>query len=283
MRSVPAAAERVLAHVLSAVRLDSRVAGLLAGGSLSDGRADVYSDLDLALFIRDADLASFESDWVDWASRFGRLLLAYVGGVGHPWAVYDAEPIPLRVDFSLWPASGVEVIADWPISPTSVGAMVLHDATGGEITRKVEAIVGQSLAPREPALAFEAACGDFWYYSLRVIGKLERADRWGAYWELQAILVSNLLALLRLESGATERWRGAAPALGASQSLETARLAELEAALPRSTEAPELRRALLALAEQAERVCRVLAAREGCGWPTELAEKVVRLLGGSAR
>ena len=65
-------------------------------GSGSEARADEWSDVDVALFLRDEDFGGFEHGWKAWAAQFGTLALAYVGGVGHPWAVYDAHPIPLR-------------------------------------------------------------------------------------------------------------------------------------------------------------------------------------------
>jgi lincosamide nucleotidyltransferase len=274
----PHAARAILDRVVDAARRDHRIAAVLVGGSLSEGRADAYSDLDLALFVADADLPSFERDWKSWATGFGRLLLAYIGGVGHPWAVYDAEPLPLRVDFSLWPASHLEVISDWPTSATSVDALVAYDATGGRITRLAEGLVGQSLAPLDLALAFESACGDFWYYLLRGIGKLERGDRWGAHWELQVVLVGNLLGLLRLEAGAVERWRGSGPAHRASDELPPERLAEVEAALPKGLDPLELRCSMLALANLARRACGALSAREGWDWPEELADRIESLL-----
>ena len=71
--------------------------GVIDYGATSHGRGDAFSDLDVALFVRDDDLEALEADWKAWAAQFGPLLLAYVGGVGHPWVVYDAQPMPLRL------------------------------------------------------------------------------------------------------------------------------------------------------------------------------------------
>src|SRR5690348_15649779 len=89
----------LLQHVLAAARTDERVVGVVDYGSSSEGRGDEWSDLDLTLFIREADYDAFARDWKRWAEQFGTLLLAYIGGVGHPWTVYAAQPIPVRVDF----------------------------------------------------------------------------------------------------------------------------------------------------------------------------------------
>lgn len=102
----------IIAHMkhclIAAAERDQRIVGIVDYGSSSEGRADEWSDIDVALFIRDADFDEFERAWKDWAAQFGALLLAYVGGVGHPWAVYDTQPLPLRIDFAfhlhLYPA-----------------------------------------------------------------------------------------------------------------------------------------------------------------------------------
>jgi hypothetical protein len=251
---------------------------VILGGSLSEGRGDPYSDIDLAVFIRDADLPSFEQEWKAWAAGLGRLLLAYVGGVGHPWAVYDAAPLPLRVDFSLWPASRLDVVSEWPVSPTSVGSAVLYDATEGRLSALVQPLVGQSLAPVDLERAFEAACGDFWYYLVRILGKLERGDVWGAYWELQVILVGNLLGILRIDAGLVGRWRAAGPAQLASRDLSSEGLTKLAAALPSAVREREVRRSLADLAGLARRACASIAERERWLWPAELSERVAALL-----
>src|SRR5687768_8740410 len=93
----------LLNQIIAVATEDPRVVGLIDYGSSSEGRADAWSDLDLALFVRDADLTAFEADWQQWAAQFGPLLLAYISGVGHPWVVYDTVPIPSRVDFAFHP------------------------------------------------------------------------------------------------------------------------------------------------------------------------------------
>ena len=75
----------LLDQIIAEAERDPRIVGVIDYGSRSEGRADAWSDLDLALFVRDADVRAFEADWQQWAAQFGRLLLAYVGGVGHPW------------------------------------------------------------------------------------------------------------------------------------------------------------------------------------------------------
>jgi len=82
--------EAMIRRVVAAAEDDPRIVGLADYGSSSEGRADEWSDVDLAVFVRDDDLEPFERQWKTWAARFGPLLLAYISGVDHPWTVYVA-------------------------------------------------------------------------------------------------------------------------------------------------------------------------------------------------
>src|SRR5690349_14561345 len=117
----------LVARLIAAAAAAPRIVGLPDYGSSSEGRVDQWSDVDVALFIRDADFAAFERDWKAWAAQLGDLLLAYVGGVGHPWTVYDADPIPLRADFNFDPESALPKVATWPNAPLSAATLVLYD------------------------------------------------------------------------------------------------------------------------------------------------------------
>jgi len=119
----------MIRRLIAAAERDSRIVGLVDYGSSSEGRADEWSDIDLAVFLRDGDFEAFECDWKAWAGRFGPLLLAFISRVGHPWTVYDAASVPLRVDFDLYRESAAEEMLTWPNAPVSAAAMVWYDAT----------------------------------------------------------------------------------------------------------------------------------------------------------
>jgi len=127
------------------VQSHERIVGLLDYGSSSEGHADQWSDIDVALFIREADLAPFEQHWKAWAAQFGQLLLAYPGAEDHPWTVYKAEPVPLRVDFAFHPAIRLDIIFEWPYSPTSIESMVLCDKMDGKLTGYVQHLVNPNI------------------------------------------------------------------------------------------------------------------------------------------
>ena len=268
---------KVQQRILEAAQADPRIVGCIDYGSTSEGRGDEWSDLDIALFIQDSELESFEKNWKQWAAQFGTLLLAYTGGIGHPWAVYDAAPIPLRVDFVFFPASNLDKILEWPCSPVSVDAMVLYDNTGGRIRSRVSRLVGQSLAPEYLAKAFEQVGGDFWYYLLRTHTKLLRGEHWTARHDFNFIITGNLLALLRIECNAVSRWRGSSASSGIEKVLSAGRLEQLNQRIPGSTET-DLRSALLRAASLGCEVSENIAQKHGLDWPASLAKKVLETL-----
>ncbi|HEX3724311.1 MAG TPA: hypothetical protein VHV31_16100, partial [Nitrolancea sp.] len=165
-------------RLIDTARRDRRIVGLVCDGSHSSGRGDQWSDLDVSVFIRDADFDEFAASWKLWAESLGDLLLGYISWVGHPWAVYTSEPIPLRVDFDLHRESTIDAVRGWPASITSLDAALWYDATDGQLADAVAPLVGKSLAPASVEAAFEQQCGDFWYEVLYVFSRFKRGEQW---------------------------------------------------------------------------------------------------------
>ena len=270
-------AHAIKSRLIAAAERDPRIVGVADYGSSSEGRADEWSDVDVALFLRDADFDDFERDWKGWAAQFGPLLLTYVGGVGHPWAVYDAHPLPLRVDFAFHRESGMDVMLKWPNAPVSAAAMVWYDATRGRLAAYAERLVGQPLGPTDLERAFESVCGDFWDYTLRTFGRVKRGQLWAARYDYGCILLGNLHALLRLEAGAVERWRASSSSVGIEQVISRERLEQLNSCIPEA-DAEALRRAFLNSAQLAYEVCAATARANGWGWPQRRAERTLEVL-----
>jgi hypothetical protein len=269
--------EIFIQKLLTLVKQDPRIVGLIDYGSASEGRGDKFSDVDVALFIRDADFDVFNEQWKEWASQLGTLRLAYVGGVGHPWAVYADQPIPLRVDFAFHRDSSIEtIIPTWPNSPVSVEKMVLYDPTGRIAIQVAQHLVGQSLALADVEQTFESVSGDFWYYLLRLYGKLQRDQLWAMRFEYNFIVIGNLLALLRLEAGATERWRASSTATGIETVISEQRLRQLNQCIPAEDRAG-LVQATLAAITLGKEVCCAIAADHGWNWPHVLADEIETL------
>lgn len=263
-------------RLIAAATDDSRIAGLLCDGSQSAGRGDEWSDLDVSVFIRDEDFDHFWANWRAWAAQFGDLLLGYISWVGHPWTVYTAEPVPLRVDFDLHRVSTIGAVRDWPSSVTSREVALWYDDTNGKLGNAVDALVGRSLAPDDLEAAFAQQCGDFWYEALYAFSRLKRGESWIARQAFHARTMEPLLRLLRLEAGAIERWQASPSAAGLEDALSPARLAELECCIPGPGQA-ELARALHEAARLAYDVCTVISNTHGWAWPERLALSVLEL------
>jgi lincosamide nucleotidyltransferase len=271
----------MLRRLQAAAEQDPRIVGLVDYGSGSFGRADEWSDVDAGLFIRDADMDAFTRDWKTWAAGFGYLLLAYVGQIGHPWTVYDTSPIPLRVDFDLLRESELDSLARWPLSPVSAEVLVLYDGTG-RLTALAQQLIGNSLAPADPHAEFERLCGDFWYFLLYCHSKLSRGERWAARTVFETEPLSFLCYLLRLEAGATQRWRASSAAFDIERTLSAERLARLEECVP--ARGPEsLLRAMITGAQLGREVCFNIASTHGWTWPEALAERVIEILNATGK
>ncbi|MEM8857330.1 MAG: aminoglycoside 6-adenylyltransferase [Chloroflexota bacterium] len=260
--------------IVEAARSDLRVVGCLDYGSSSEGRGDKWSDLDIALFIQDANLEQFNQEWESWAADLGPLLLAYIGGIGKPWAVYDASPVPLRVDFNFHPQSHIDQILTWPNAPVSLDKMVLYDDTSGRLSQIVSKIVGQSLAPDDLERWFHSICGDLWVYLLRTHTKLMRGEQWTARHDFNFVIMGNLMALLRIECGAVDRMRAESAAARIESVLSPARLQQLNNTIPGSSK-EDLSRSLQLAAILGADVCRQIAATHQWTWPSDLAKKTI--------
>ena len=278
---MPESSARVelIRRLREAAERDPHVVGIVDYGSGSEGRADEWSDVDVTLFIRDAELDRFGAVWVSWAAQFGDLLLAYIGQIGHPWAVYDTPSLPLRADFEFQAETAITRLLAWPNSPRSVEAMVLYDGTGGRLTTAVRGLVGKVLRPGDEAAAFTRVCGDFWYYVLYTFSKLQRGDLWVARQAYGSEVLEHLLRLLRLEAGdaALDRWDGASAGVNVERTLSAERQAQLEGCIA-AAGAAGLRSALIRAATLGRTVCQETACRGGWDWPRTLAERTLATL-----
>lgn len=61
---------RMVRQLISAARQDPCIVGLVDYGSASEACGDSWSDVDVAVFVRDADFAMFEQRWKAWAAQF---------------------------------------------------------------------------------------------------------------------------------------------------------------------------------------------------------------------
>lgn len=265
-------------RLIDAARTDERIVGLVDYGSSIYERDDEWSDIDVAFFIRDADFEAFNRAWKLWAAQFGDLLLAYISWVEHPWVVYAAQPVPLRVDFNFYRTSEIEHILVWPNSPHSVETMVWYDGSQGRLTQYVQQIVGKSLRPSDLPATFEQACGDFWYYILFTLSKWKRGQGWLARQTFHCLVMQNLFALLRIEADALDEWMGSSLAwAGVEHTLSPERLSQLEDCIP-ALGLASLQQSLIAAARLGYSVCEQIAQRYGWAWPRTLADQTLQVI-----
>ncbi|GHO83637.1 aminoglycoside 6-adenylyltransferase [Dictyobacter formicarum] len=264
-------------RILAAVEMDPRVVGVLDYGSGSRSQEDMWSDLDLAVFIEDAAFEDFSIDWKRWAAQFGELLLAYQGAVGHPWTVYEAETVPLRVDFAFHRASVIEqVITELLHRPRNSEDMVLYDQSQGRIVASIQYLLAQIPAVDVSAI-FEQAAGDFWYFLLLVFSKWQRGQGWLARQTFHLEVMQNLLTLLRLESQAFERWQETSVAWNIEQTCSARRLAQLDTCIP-GIGRDALRQGLVSAAVLGYEVCTCIATEHALPWPQAVADRTLSLL-----
>lgn len=279
-----AARDALLGRILDRARADDRVLAVLDYGSISEGRGDAWSDIDLALAIRPDAWSSFEASWCDWLASCGPLMLGFVSFVGHPWAVIGTDAAPVRVDLHLYggPPDGdlVAALPSWPNAPVSTEAMLLFDREG-TLAEPVSALVGRSLAPDDLAATFASVAGHFWYYVHRTWSKLHRASAWDVRWNITFVLTGNLCALLRLESGATARWAASDAASGIEDAISPERLERLNRCIP-GPDPASLLPALREIVDLGADACATIATRLGTGWPEELAAEMRELLASTA-
>jgi hypothetical protein len=275
-----AARDALLGRILDHARADERVLAVLDYGSTSEGRGDAWSDIDLALAIHPDAWDAFNAGWRDWLTACGPVLLGFISFVDHPWAVMRTAETPVRVDLHLYggPPDGElsAALPSWPNAPLSAEAMLLFDREG-ILAEPVAALVGRSLAPEDVAAAFASVAGHFWYYVHRTWSKIHRDSAWDVRWNITHTLTGNLCALLRLESGAVDRWAASDAAAGIEDAVSSERLVRLNRCIP-GPDPSTLLPALREIVDLGAEVCAVIASRLGVAWPEALAREMRELL-----
>lgn len=268
-----------LKRLIERVQSDERIIGLLQGGSGAEGRADQWSDLDVFLFVRDTEREAFLQEWNQWVEPCGHLLLAYQPERFIAWTIFHADPDPLRVDFRFLLASEIESVPTWPTSPSSLKEIILDDKTDGVLNNVAQRLVGHSqrLPRTQEVSTFEQHCNSMWYFLHSAFCKLERGNQWYARISFHIAVLDSLIALLKLESGAVERWLASFPSSQLEQALSPMRLDQLNTCIPLQG-AEALKQAMLNTAQFGYEVCEALALRYRWAWPREAAEEVFQML-----
>ncbi|MGG4108851.1 nucleotidyltransferase domain-containing protein [Paenibacillus lautus] len=109
--------QQFINQAMERIRQDSRLTGLLIGGSVIRGTVDVYSDLDLIVVYDIAFKEEIMEQRIRIANSFGSLLSAFTGEhVGEPRLVICLYgPQPLHVDLKFISSSELAVRVENPL------------------------------------------------------------------------------------------------------------------------------------------------------------------------
>jgi len=258
----------MIERVRRVCREDERLAAAMMYGSFAQGEGDELSDIEFILFFDDD--AADDVDQEEWVSRVSPIELYFVNEYGNGTAIFDNL---VRGEFHFDRASDVARIdeswkdTDW--LPTLEDTLVL-DRTG-ELARRLELIVGPP-PDRDTQERARFVCNCFvnWILfgsNLVVRGELARALN------LLGIVRDQLLYMVRILEGSTERWFNPAKLLEENVSADAyARYAACTARLDRD----DLRLAYLSAWEWGREMMAALSERHGGVVPATLLEKLDR-------
>jgi hypothetical protein len=184
---------------------DDQIVGLVDYGSGGRGCVDEWSDIDVAVILRDADYSAFRQDWMPWAKQFGEILLANKHNASFPWTIYSAEPVPLRVDFLFYPESDLFIahrLPIWPKSNEDIERIVWYETNTKQITDYLRQRIGQEEALPIMRTEFERKSDYFWHSLQYLYGKFQRGELWIAREVFNKEVLERLLFLLRIEAQA---------------------------------------------------------------------------------
>jgi predicted nucleotidyltransferase len=135
--------DRLIAHLARVLAADERVGAVWLGGSLGRGGGDAFSDVDVAVVMAPGYAEELVAQRLEMAERllgaqFGPLALyldspqnAHSQGA-QVNALYDTEPLPLYVDWNLWPQQ--------PERPADVRVLFERDSSRFTTLRSYEEI-----------------------------------------------------------------------------------------------------------------------------------------------
>jgi aminoglycoside 6-adenylyltransferase len=186
----------------AAARRDVHGVVLVGSQARVESAADEYSDVDVALFVDDPSTLLGDTAWL---RAFGEPLLTFlestpVGGQVERRVLFDSG---LEVDFSVFPADGIEAVAADPGAAATLarGYRILHDELG--LSDRLAA----ATPPVQPAPELGDLAQDFWYHALWTAKKWRRGEALVARSCLESYLKPLLLEADRLRASG-DTWHG---------------------------------------------------------------------------
>lgn len=262
--------EAMIERVRRVCQEDERLVAAMMYGSFAQGEGDWLSDIEFILFFDDDALEDLDQE--EWVARISPVELYFVNEYGNGTVIFDNL---VRGEFHFDSASDVARIdeswkdTDW--LPTLEDTLVL-DRTG-ELARRLELAVGPPPDRDTPERAqFVCNCFVNWLLfgsNLLVRGELARALN------LLGIVQDQLLYMVRMVEGSTERWFNPAKLLEENVSPDAyARYAACTASLDRD----DIRRAYISAWGWGREMMAALSERHGLLVPATLLEKLERRL-----
>jgi hypothetical protein len=181
---------RLLAKARELFAADNHVLGVLLGGSLADGRADLLSDIDLYLFVRDKDFESVFANREAVARSLGAVLLCYRGdhmpSGKHQLIVWYEGLLHVDLIYRKWSGR----VPDWKWKRT----VILKDSYGAMAQLQKES---DPLRPATVSLEqLQTLSQKFWGWVAYTLGKICRGERWEALDNIAWIRNEALLVML---------------------------------------------------------------------------------------
>ncbi len=105
--------DALIERIRTKLAAEPRVAALWLGGSLGRGEGDELSDVDLVVVVDRATIATFVEALFDLVGATGDVALVNEAPQNAPAdggqlnVLYDTDPLPLYVDWNVWPHMGV--------------------------------------------------------------------------------------------------------------------------------------------------------------------------------
>jgi aminoglycoside 6-adenylyltransferase len=241
-------------------RSDWRAALVVGSRARSDHPADAWSDLDLIVFVRDADEYVARPDWL--SALGGSILLAELEHSARgdsEWIVVFELGLKLDVLFSTLGVGDLPNLAPYQFVVTH-GVRIVLDKDQ-QLAKELAAVTHAAVAlpARE---AFDMHVDRLWFTALRAAKFIRRGDLWRAKQTCDCELKQSLLTLLE--------WQTALAAHGQSDTWHDGRylsewlepqLLDLIPATFAQYQADDLWRALSATLELCDRLAREVAGQ----------------------
>ena len=236
----------LLERARSVLEADARVVEVLVRGSVGDGTADAWSDLDLVVIVGDADHEAFVAEWETWVAAITPTLFARRPIA--PFIVNALTDEGLTIDFAIYPQSwGI------PKPPDGFQVGLLSSTRYDDHASAVEYAVAE---------LFRGTAGPFISY----VQRGEHVRHLAGAGHILGLLTAVLLA----ESGSPPP-----PGKALNPSLTGEQLSMLEALPPIAPVRDAIVGFHVAVGRELVRRARPLFDRYGIGWPEEL-EAVAR-------